>query len=392
MSFSIKGTQFDTPVIGKRDYRRLLSQIVRTYLSNGYILLENNTSIYGHPDHIEMTDGTTNVLVCSKSVRKNDVRDPSTMTLCVTEGGETVIERTFYLYKSQHDCGHGGTAIERMFHLYKSQPDCGHTDRVIYEPCVRYCESVKEWKSFCEIKRSRMATNRAVDERTVISFTDGIDRWDEIVKKVLPIVHSRKEYKGVVPKDICRVDFITENGSYALRGEYETTLKVRIAIEGKDAVELKNKYGVPSFYRDVHEEKSSEGRICIHGVHVPAYYAEKGIREYRNVSGVMSAWKLTDGKDRAGVLFLSAHPVYGTTYMVLNNDGKVVANGYVPLEANNVGVLTEIKKRASLYPYKTTLLTKKQEYWDLIIRAGVSGQSHNGDNDVPLFADLCVEC
>ena len=390
MGFSIKGAQFDTPVISKSDYRRLLSQIVRTYLSNGYMLLENNTSIYGHPDHIQMTDGTTNVFVCSKSVRKNDVRDPSTMTLCVTEGGETVIERTFYLYKSQHDFGHGGTVIERTFNLYKSQHDCGHTDRVIYEPCVRYCESVKEWKSFCEIKRSRMATNRAVDERTVISFADGTDRWDEIVKKVLPIVHSR--YKGVVPKAISRVDFITENGGYALRGEYETTLKVRITIEGKDAVELKNKYGVPSFYRDVHEEKSSEGRICIHGVYVPAYYAEKGIRECRNVSGVMSAWKLTDGEDRAGVLFLSAHPVYGTTYMVLDNDGKVVTNGYVPLEANNVGILTEIKKRASLPPYKITPLTKKQEYSDIIIRAEVSGLPHNGGNDAPLFTDLCGEC
>ena len=299
------------PVVSFMDYRRFITLVSQEYIAHGYSLMPDNVSSSEYDDRITLSDGTADVHIFTRKKYGDEVDNPSIVTAEICEDGETVFKRAFYPYSTDHRHVHNRGKK-------RNKP-------------VRYCTTVEEWKKLAELKRKRF--HCIADEDFVADFHKGCPGWDRIVKKVMPVVRSYKGYKRTAADLLEGVRISTK--CIAISGNHDTILSASIYISGKKTIVLSNEYNVPLYYKKVHEVKSPDGRICIHGIYLPAWYAKDDTRRYRSTE----VFKLRN-EDGAAVSYLleSSHAVYGTTYMVLDNDGKMITNGYVPLEkwTNNV--------------------------------------------------------
>lgn len=299
------------PVVSFMEYRRFITCISQEYMAHGYSLMPDNVSSSEYDDRVTLSDGTADVHIYTRKKYEDEVDNPSIVTAEICEDGETVFKREFYPYYTDHR--HAHSRGKR------------------YDKPVRYCATVEQWKELTEMRWKRF--HRIADEDFVADFSKGCPGWDRIVKKVMPVVRSYKGYKRTAADLLERVRISTK--CIMISENHKTILSASIYISGKKKIELSNEHNVPSYYKRVHEEKSPDERICIHGTYLPAWYAKDNTRRYRSTE----VFKLRN-EDGAVISYLleSSHSVYGTTYMVLDNDGKMITNGYVPMEKwiNNV--------------------------------------------------------
>lgn len=325
MSTKFKECVMSRSVISERDYRNLLSDIVMVYLTSGYAIMPNNTSRSNHYDYFCLRRGQKEVTIrtTTEKIRREKrsfFNDPTMVKLTVEENGNETLSRAFYEYRTDHRHGY------HKHHLCDT----------------RYCNSVEEWDKFAakNYERFRPSGREHVTEMMISPQTTA--RWKDVAKKILPVVRSHRGCKRLPASAIESVMF----RSSAEPGR--TYLNVTIGVKGKEEIKKAFRYCTPPCQMDVHDVKTSDERICIHGVYMPKWYADK---KQRSIGMVRNMYPLKDAEyNNVGFIIVAPHPLYGFTYAITDAKGYVTANGYVPVEEYISSYLSEDERRECHFP------------------------------------------
>ena len=309
-------------VVSIRDYRRLLTRAVQEYAMMGYVLVNTNTIRSGKEDYILMRCGKNSVIISTSTTGGESIVE-DTMTMTVKENKKTVFSRVFYQYKTNHAHAHNKNG-------YGEQHWCS----------TRLCDSIEERD---KMRSKRIDRHGSEDKNAPLykvysKYTT--PRWNDIVGRLLPVIRSVRGYKAVTASKVNHVSIWKCHSRLNDDGVYKSEMVAHISIEGKDKkIEFRNSYYTPAYYEDVHGARDKDSRMCVHGFYLPSSYASannnRGWDSKTRIFYLFDANKQSYYDRVMGYVAVCRHPFYGMTYVVLDRNGKIIANRYVPTESSN---------------------------------------------------------
>ena len=318
LSITAKRELMNMPVISVRDYRKLLTRAVQEYALMGYVLMTVNVLRGDRNDYIPMRRGKDSAVISTSTADDKSIANEA-VTMMIQENGRTVFSRMFYEYSSDHAHAHNKSGYGRQY--YSTRP----------------CASKDERDKMRSMHNDRCgAEDKDAPVYNVYSALT-TPRWNDIVRKLLPVIRSVKGYRTVTASKVEHITLWKRHALLDADGVYQTKMVARIHIEGKNKdITFCNSYYVPKYYEDAHGVKNKGDRVCVHGFYLPSSYAPNNNSRGRDANMRVSYLLDEDGEhDRTmGYVAVCRHPFYGNTYAVLDSDGSPVANGYIPADSN----------------------------------------------------------